>query len=174
MVCSRHHLTAMRLSRNLLVFTALCQSALAAAPTPVVPTRYEDRLVKESPFTTKRRVVTPPPGYFFADYSLAGVTPLQGGYLVTLFNRKNPEERISIPGNSLGFSVVEVHPGNEGPLSTSVTLSNGNQTGVVGFDEKLLVVKKATMAAKPKPSDPNVQMPGATPLSRPRVLPVTH
>jgi len=173
MVRSRHHLTIMHLSRNLLIAISLCQLAAAAAPTTVKPSRYEDRLVKESPFTTKPRVVNPPPEYAFADYSLAGVTPLQGSYLVTLFNRNKPGERISIPGNSFGFSVVEVHPGNEGPLSTSVTLSNGNQTGVVGFDEKLLVVK-APVAAKPQPSDPNVQMPGGSHLSRPRVIPATH
>jgi hypothetical protein len=157
---SRHHLTAMHLSRNLLIALSLCQLASAAAPTPVMPNRY-NRLVDNSPFTTKP---PPPAGPVtinpFEDYALGGVTPLEGTYLVTLFNKKKPEERVSIPGNTLGFKVVEVHPGKEGPLSTSVTISNGSRTGTVGFDEKLLVVK-----APPANKQPNGQpgQPGRTP-----------
>ncbi len=146
---SRHHLTAMHLSRNLLIAASLCQFVMAAAPTPIMPNRY-GRLWNDSPFTTKP---PPPAGPItinpFEDYALGGVTPLEGTYLVTLFNKKKPEERVSIPGNTLGFKVVEVHPGKEGPLSTSVTISNGSRTGTVGFDEKLLVVKAPPVNKQP-------------------------
>jgi hypothetical protein len=150
----------MHLSRNLLIAASLCQFVMAAAPTPIMPNRYS-RLVSDSPFTTK-----PPPPVAqiainpFEDYALGGVTPLEGTYLVTLFNKKKPEERVSIPGNTLGFKVVEVHPGKEGPLSTSVTISNGSRTGTVGFDEKLLVVK-APPANKQGNGQPG--QPGRTP-----------
>ncbi|OYV03709.1 MAG: hypothetical protein CFE26_20735 [Verrucomicrobiales bacterium VVV1] len=146
----------MHLSRNLLIAASLCQFAMAAAPTPVMPNRY-GRLWNDSPFTTKPIVVAPITVNPFEDYALGGVTPLEGTYLVTLFNKKKPEERVSIPGNTLGFKVVEVHPGKEGPLSTSVTISNGSRTGTVGFDEKLLVVK---VAVPPKQGGPHGVMPG--------------
>ena len=149
----------MHLSRNLLIAASLCQFAMAAAPTPPMPNRY-NRLVDNSPFTTKPIVVAPPTVNPFEDYALGGVTPLEGTYLVTLFNKKKPEERVSIPGNSLGFKVVEVHPGKEGPLSTSVTISNGSRTGTVGFDEKLLVVK---VAAPPKQQPGQPGQPGGQP-----------
>ncbi len=169
---SRHHLTAMHLSRNLLITLSLCQLAAASQPKSIKPGQY-DRLVKESPFTSKVRFVNPPPVDVFADYVLAGVTPLEGSYLVSLFDKKKPEERISIPGNSLGFRVVEVRPGNDGPLSTSVVIGNGTKTGVVGFDEKLLVLKSPT-TSKPQASNPNIQMPAGNHPPRPRVLPATN
>lgn len=143
---------AMHLSRNLLIAASLCQFAMAAAPTPVMPGRYA-RLWNDSPFTTKPIIEGPIVVNPFEDYALGGVTPLEGAYLVTLFNKKKPEERVSIPGNTLGFKVVEVHPGTKGPLSTTVVISNGNKTGVVGFDEKLLVVKTPP-PAKTQPGQP--------------------
>lgn len=149
----------MHLSRTLLIAVSLCHVAMAAAPTPVTPNRYS-RLWNDSPFTTKPIIVAPPTINPFEDYALGGVTPLDGTYLVTLFNKKKPEERVSIPGNTLGFKVVEVRPGKEGPLSTSVVISNGSRTGTVGFDEKLLVVK-APPANKQQPGRPGMPvMPG--------------
>lgn len=162
----------MPLSRNFLIALSLCQLALGSAPTSVKPDRY-GRLVNDSPFGTKRDIPKPAAPDLFADYSLAGVTPLEGGYLVSLFNKKKPEERISIPGNFLGLSVVEVRPGNDGPLSTTVVISKGSDVGVIGFDEKLLVLKTPA-TAKPKATNPNVQMPGGNVPPRPRVAPATN
>jgi hypothetical protein len=162
----------MHLSRNLLIAASLCQLAVASLPTSIKPSQY-DRLVTDSPFTTKLRAVSPPHVDVFADYVLAGVTPLDGSYLVSLFNRKKPEERISIPANALGFKLIEVRSGNDGPLSTSVVISHGNETGVVGFDEKLLVLKSSANT-KPQPAHPNAQISGGNHPPRPRVLPATH
>ena len=166
---SRHLLTTMHLSRNLLIAASVCQFAMAAAPAPVMPNRYS-RLVDNSPFTTKPIVVAPITVNPFEDYALGGVTPLEGTYLVTLFNKKKPEERVSIPGNTLGFKVVEVHPGKEGPLSTSVTISNGSRTGTVGFDEKLLVVKAPPANKQPNGQPGQPGQPGRT-AGVPAVLP---
>lgn len=140
-----------KISLVLIFATALAQAAPPSAPSPG---RYTP-LWNDSPFTTKpigpiENVVNP-----FEDYALGGVTPLDGGtYLVTLLNKKKPEERVSIPGNSMGFKVLEVRQGTKGPLSTAVMISNGVKTGLVSFDEKLLIIK-APVAAKQQPGQPN-------------------
>lgn len=148
-----------------IAFSALALAfspAHAAPPSPVTLTRYNS-LWNDSPFTTKPVIEGPVVLNPFEDYALGGVTPLDGGdYLVTLLNKKKPEERVSIPGNTLGFKVIEVHKGTKGPLSTTVMISNGVKSGLVGFDEKLLVLK-APVAAKPQPGQPG-QAPNGQPL----------
>ncbi len=126
--------------------------AHAAPPSPVSPGRYST-LWKDSPFTTKPIIEGPIDVNPFEDYALGGVTPVDGGdYLVTLFNKKKPEERIRIPGNTLGLKVKEVHPGSK-PLSTTVMITNGVKSGLVSFDDKLLAIK-APVAAKQQPGQP--------------------
>ena len=142
-----------RFSSSMILSISLAATALALPPSPVSPGRY-NTLWNDSPFTTKPVIVGETIINPFEDYALGGVTPLSGGaYMVTLFNKKKPEERVPIPGNNLGFKVVQVHQGTKGPLSTTVTISNGVKTGEVSFDEKLLVVKPP-VAAKPQPGQP--------------------
>ena len=144
----------MRLSKFILALAFSATVAQAAPPSPVAPSRYST-LWNDSPFTTKPIVEGPVAINPFEDYALGGVTPLDGGaYMVTLLNKKKPEERISIPGNTLGFKLVEVRKGTKGPLSTTAMISNGVKTGLITFDEKLLVIK-APPAAKQQPGQPN-------------------
>lgn len=149
--------------------------AHAAPPSPVGPSRYAG-LWNNSPFTTKPLVEGPIDVNPFEDYALGGVTPLDGGdYLVTLFNKKKPEERIRIPGNTLGLKVKEVHPGTR-PLSTTVMITNGVKSGLVSFDDKLLAIK-APVAAKQQPGQPNgqpqqpVQANNGQPVPQPQIQP---
>ncbi len=142
----------MRPSKFLAALILATSLAHAAPPSPVGLTRYAG-LWNNSPFTTKPIVEGPIDVNPFEDYALGGVTPVDGGdYLVTLFNKKKPEERIRIPGNTLGLKVKEVHPGTK-PLSTTVMITNGVKSGLVGFDDKLLAIK-APVAAKQQPGQP--------------------
>lgn len=139
----------------LTVATAVSLAIPLLAEPPSLPSlgRY-NALWSDSPFTIKPIVIetmTDP----FEDYALGGVTPLAGGaYLVTLLNKKKPEERIAIPGNTLGLKLVEVHAGTKGPLSTAVMITNGIKSGLVTFDDKLLVLK-APVVAKQQPVQAN-------------------
>lgn len=141
----------MRHSRFTAALILSASFAQAAPPNPVALGRYSG-LWNNSPFTTKPIVEGPVESNPFEDYALGGVTPLDGGdYLVTLFNKKKPEERIRIPGNTLGLKVKEVHPGSK-PLSTTVMITNGVKSGLVEFDKTL--VPKAPVAAKQQPGQP--------------------
>jgi hypothetical protein len=165
----------MRPSKFIAALILATSFAHAAPPNPVALGRYAG-LWNNSPFTTKPIVEGPIDVNPFEDYALGGVTPVDGGdYLVTLFNKKKPEERIRIPGNTLGLKVKEVHPGTK-PLSTTVMITNGVKSGLVGFDDKLLAIK-APVAAKQQPGQPNGQpvQPGQAnngqPVPQPQIQP---
>lgn len=89
------------------------------------------------------------------DYSLAGVSALEGGYSVVLINKKKREERIHLlPGlaNVQGFRVISVRQDPIEYKNTTVTIGYaGNKTGQIGYDEKFLALKARPMAAKKKP-----------------------
>ena len=129
--------------KALLLFPLLAVVAFADAPQKVPLTRYI-QLWSDSPFTRK-----PPPEHIVEstplhDYALGGVSPVDGGYFVILLNRKKPDERIIVqPGQPSEFRVLEVRHGGEGPLSTTVLVSSGGKSKLLGFDEKLLALKSA-------------------------------
>ena len=118
-----------------------------------------------SPFTTK-----PPPVAAAAvanpldDYALSGVAPIPGGYKVTLLNKKNPEQRITIPEDP-NFRIIAVNYQSGSPLGTTVRLVTGGKEGVVSFDEKLLTLKPAPAA----PQQPHAAMPPGQPPGMPAV-----
>lgn len=144
----KHSLSAL----STVVLTLLAQVALSAPPATPSPSRYST-LSTDSPFTTKPVVVGIEAPNPLEDYALGGITPLAGGnYMVTLLYKKKPDERIYIPGNKEGFKLLEVRPGTKGPLSTTAMISNGTKTGLVSFDDKLLVIK--ANVAKPQPGQP--------------------
>lgn len=166
----------------------LCSVALAAWAAADLPkkaplTKYSS-LIQSSPFTSK-----PPPAAPvqmanpLEDYSLSGVSPIAGGYQVTLINKKNPEERIPVRTNETnkqGFKILEVNRKEGNPLGTTVRISSGVGTGTVAFDEKYLTLitpPAAKPQANPQPqvgaahnpaTQPNTQL-GRQP--RPRVVP---
>jgi len=159
MVPTRRRVT-LAMKTTILLFIALAATTFAAPPRPVPTTRYT-RLWTDSPFTTK-----PPPQESapevnpLEDYALGGVSPMTGGYRVTLLNRKNPEERIVLPDNQ-DYKILSVQYSVGDPLGTTVRVSTGSKTGTVSFDKTLLTLKAAP-AAQPPPQ-PGQQMPPGMP-----------
>ncbi len=173
-------------SRILIAALALAGCAHADQPKKAPIMKYSS-LWTNSPFTSR----PPPPEAGPAinpleDYALAGVSPISGGYRVTLLNKKNPGERITVNSDEEkskhGFRIIEVirKPGN--PLGTVVHLSSGAVSGNVAFDEKLLTLAAAPVAAKANPQNPAAApatpqpkpgAPSAAPVRqpRPRVVP---
>ena len=156
-----------------IVLLTLSFSVWAAADLPKkAPYSKYVNLVQNSPFTSK----PPPPGPVelsdpLEDYVLSGVSPIAGGYRVTLLNKKSPEERISISSDEVnpkhGFKILEVKRKSGDPLGTTVRLSSGSVTGTVAFDEKMLTLAAAPVA-RPQP---NAQHPGAVPGAQPGMQP---
>lgn len=177
----------MKPSASILICTlALATWATADLPKKAPFSKYTG-LVQNSPFTSK----PPPPGPIalanpLDDYALSGISPIAGGYQVTLINKKNPEDRIPVRSNEKnkqGFKILEVNRKDGNPLGTTVKLSSSNGTGTVAFEDKYLTLAAAP-APKPQahaphpagipqahPGTPN--QPGQTParLPRPRVVP---
>lgn len=118
------------------------------------------------------------------DYALIGVSPIAGGYRVSLINKKNPEERLLVDTDNPAakFKILNVTRKPGDPLGTVVRLSTGTVTGTVTYDDKLLtlVAAPAKAAAPGQPPQPG-QPPGAQPPQpqpnpgqrqpRPRVVP---
>jgi hypothetical protein len=153
----------------ILVLTlALTGWAGADLPKKVLPTKYST-LVTNSPFTSK-----PPPPVGadpvdeLADYALGGVSPIIGGWHVTLLNKKKPDERITLDSDRPreGFKILGVTRKPGDPLGTVVRLTIGSSTGTVGFDEKLL-----TLAAPPAPKAAPKLPPGIHPQAQPQAQP---
>lgn len=146
----------------LLLSLALTGWAAADLPKKAPITKYTG-LWTNSPFTSKPPPPAPPDAVDpLSDYCLAGVSPVAGGYRVTLLNKKKPEERITVdPDNPKGdFKILEVTRKSGDPLGTTVRISSGAVTGTVSFDEKLLVLA-APPAVKTAPKPPTAGAPGA-------------
>ncbi|MEO5713861.1 MAG: hypothetical protein ABIT37_10280 [Luteolibacter sp.] len=157
--------------------------ASAELPKKMPVGRYSG-LWMSSPFTSK----PPPPGPMvegnpLEDYALIGVSPIAGGYRVSLINKKNPEERVLVDSDNPAskFKILNVTRKPGDPLGTVVRLTSGSVTGTVTYDEKLLTLaapaaKAAAPGQPPQPGQP--PMPGQPPnpnnpqrQPRPRVVP---
>jgi hypothetical protein len=171
--------------RIFLCSLALAGWTMAGLPKKAPITLYAG-LWTNSPFTSKP---PPPPPVEtvnpLEDYSLAGVSPIGGGYRITLLNKKKPEERLMIDTDKPKgeFKILEVMYTPGDPLATVVSLSTGSKTGTVAFDEKYLTLAAApTARANPK-SPTGIPIPGGQPAlqpgqqpqrqPRPRVVPPT-
>ena len=129
--------------------------AFAGAPVKKPDTSYS-HLSTNSPFTSK-----PPPGTKepeatpLDDWALGGVSEVEGGYMVTIFHKKNAGETQIIrpsgtmvkvkdemkwinPGAAGSYKVERVEYGKESWKDTVVYLSSGSRSDKVAFDEKLL------------------------------------
>ena len=136
-----------------------------------------------SPFTSKPPPSTGAPDVDpFADYALAGVSPIDGGYRVTLMNKKTPDERITVDSDNPNakFKILGVSRKDGDPLGTTVRLTSGSLTGTVSYDQKLLALAVAVpKVPKTPPGQPPVPgLPQGQPASgeqprqpRPRVVP---
>ncbi len=103
------------------------------------------------------------------DYALIGVSPIAGGYRVSLINKKNPEERMIVDTDNPAakFKILNVTRKPGDPLGTVVRLSTGTVTGTVTYDDKLLTLVAAPAKAPPgQPPQPG-QPPG-TPQPQPQ------
>jgi hypothetical protein len=158
--------------------------ATAELPKKMPVGRYSG-LWMSSPFTSK----PPPPGPMvegnpLEDYALIGVSPIAGGYRVSLINKKNPEERLLVdtdnPASKFKILNVTRKPGD--PLGTVVRLTTGSVTGTVTYDDKLLTLVAAPAKAAanvppgqpPNPGQPPGVQPQPNPAQRqprPRVVP---
>ncbi len=102
----------------------------------------------KSPFTTKP-VVEEDTKDQLEDWSLAGVSSNpNGGYSVTIFNKKDRENRIRLnsdgkyaENNASDFRILEVVQKGFDYKETTVKLAVGKQKGWVGYDESLIAIK---------------------------------
>lgn len=159
-------MTAKPLPLFLLILAA---TAAAGAPKAVPAGAYQS-LWTHSPFTSPAPIVAPVPvADPFANYALAGVSPVAGGYRVTLLDRTQPEERIVLPDN-LDFKILSVRYDSTNPLATTVRLSTGAVAGTVSFDSKLLTLKTASTSSPPGQAAADAPSNGGR-APRPRVSP---
>ncbi|WP_193211679.1 hypothetical protein [Luteolibacter marinus] len=184
----------------LLAFSSFVLAAGMACASPPAKKNVNsyNSLWTNSPFTSK----PPPPGPTEAadpigDWVLGGVSEIDGGYMVTIINKKNAGESQVIyphgirksagdemewiePGTAGAFAVDRVQYGTDSWKDTAVFLSSGGKVvGSVKFDDKLLTPTAAAPPPQPKPGQPAAK-PGTNPPTPPgvrqprqRVLPPT-
>jgi len=159
-------------------------AGIAGAEPPKKPalTTYT-KLWTDSPFTTK-----PPPAAAkeedsaMADWTLGGVSEVEGGYMVTLLHKKNAGESMILrpgniqkttadaiewlkPGDPGTFKLDRVEYGKGGWKDITVHLMAGTRSGVVRFDEKNLTPKASAPAQGNRPGQqvPGQPIPGQPP-----------
>lgn len=151
---------------------SLAAGTASAEPPKKPPLTTYTKLWSDSPFTTK-----PPPAAMkeedsaMADWTLGGVSEVDGGYMVTLLHKKNAGESMIIrprniqkvtadaiewlkPGDPGTFKLDRVEYGKGGWKDISVHLMAGTRSGVVRFDEKNLTPKASAPAAGTRPGQP--------------------
>lgn len=176
----------------LLTVLALAGTSPAVVPQKAPLSKYA-RLWSDSPFTSKPVIEGNLLNNPLEDYTLGGISPVGGGYRVTLLNKKKPDERIYVDPNMTDpkhdFKILGVTLKEGNPLGTVVKLSSGTVTGSVAFDEKYLTLAStagpkvvqapnrpgATYQPQPQPVPQPVPQTGQTTQrpQRPRVVPPT-
>jgi len=160
--------------RVLLIALALTGWVVADLPKKAPISKYT-RLWTESPFTSKPVVgPTGPVADPLGDYSLLGVSPVTGGYRVTLINKKDPAKRLIVESDkpAEGFKILGVTRKAGDPLGTVVRMSSGSVTGNVAFDPQLLTIAAAPAPVAPKGTQP--LLPGVAPGGVPGAPGVSH
>ena len=159
-------------------------TAFAAPPVKAPPTKYS-HLHTQSPFTVPpvvekvEKIDTT-----FDDWALGGVSEIEGGYMVTLINKKNQGETQVIkprgtvvskkdemewlnPGAPGSFKVERVTYGKTSWKETTVLVSSGGKTGTMKFDDKQLT---PAASAGPGPGQGQGRQPGV-PGQPPQIQP---
>ena len=142
----------------LLILPALTAVLHAGVPQKQPLGNYA-KLWTNSPFTAKPPVAgAAPVANPLEDYALLGVSPIgNNGYRVTLINKKQADQRITVETGETsadGLSIIKVNRTAGQPLKTTVEMASGSMQGTVSFDEKLLTI------AAPAPTAPPGQAPG--------------
>ena len=157
-------------------------TALSAAPPVKQPVTKYLHLSQNSPFTTKPVVTnTERVDTTFEDWALGGVSEVEGGYMVTLVNKKNQGETQIIkprgtvhnskdemkwinPGAPGSFKVEKVEYGKKSWKDTTVLISSGGKSATMKFDDKQMAPAAAAApvpGARPgqpgQPGQPQVQ-----------------
>jgi hypothetical protein len=140
-----------------LVCLIYCSATLADTPqkTPLYSTLWTN-----SPFTSKPPedgpISQPNP---LDNFILIGVAPVPGGHRITMTDKKDLKKRIVLePGTESKFKVVKVNRNPGVPLSTTVTLFDGNIEGDIRFEPKLV-----TLNAPAQTPDKSSLPPGLSP-----------
>lgn len=168
--------------------------AFAGAPVKKPDTSYS-HLSTNSPFTSKPPPKpTDPEATPLDDWALGGVSEVEGGYMVTIFHKKNAGETQIIrpngtlvkakdemkwinPGAAGSYKVERVEYGKESWKDTVVYLSSGSRSDKVAFDDKLLAPAASAAPAQNRgpgqPGQPNAQQPqpGAAAPGQPGIRP---
>lgn len=157
--------------RILLVALALTGWAVGDLPKKAPISKYT-RLWSDSPFTSKPVVLLAGPAVDpLKDYALLGVSPVTGGYRVTMLNKKDPSKRVIVESDrpAEGFKILGVTRKPGDPHGTVVRMSSGSVTGDVAFDKSLLALAPPPAQAAPKVGQnpqqllPQPQLPGVAP-----------
>ena len=150
-------------------FLAVCLmasgTAFAAGPPSKQSVSKYLHLSQKSPFTNEPTVdAGPRPVSVLDDWSLGGVSEVEGGYMVTLVNKKNQGETQIIkprgtvhstkdemkwinPGAPGSFKVDKVEFGKTSWKETTVMVSVGDEKGTMTFDDKQLAPAAAAAPA---------------------------
>ena len=161
---------------SLLLLPALTAVLHAGVPQKLPLSNYS-RLWTNSPFTSKPPTFgSGPIANPLDDYALLGVSPIGKGHRVTLINKKQPDQRITVETGKTsadGFSIIKVNRKAGQPLETTVEMASGSMQGTVSFDEKLLTIAAPPPVAPAAPAQAPQPIQGqATPVQpRPRVVP---
>ncbi|MBT7957990.1 MAG: hypothetical protein HN759_01535 [Akkermansiaceae bacterium] len=126
---------------------------VSAAPPKKPSVAHFMGLISSSPFTIK----PPPPERVKVetplerDWMLGSIRPIEGGYSVTLINKKNRKERIRfIPGFSAGeFQLLDVEQDTNNSSNSRVRVRKGSQEGWLSYDEKLIKVRPTSTKRVP-------------------------
>lgn len=149
-----------------LIFILATVLAQAAQPEKAPLARYT-QLWMESPFTSKP--IPPEAGPVFnplEDYALGGVSPILGGYRVTLLSKKTPGERIIVDSDNPNarFKIVSVQRAPSDPMGTVVHLTTqAGMSGSVAYQEELLTLNTAAAQVAPPQPVPADAPPGFNP-----------
>ncbi|MEK7949907.1 hypothetical protein [Luteolibacter soli] len=158
-------------------------TAFAAGPPVKKPVTSYLHLSQNSPFTTKPVVTAEHrEDTTFEDWALGGVSEVEGGYMVTLVNKKNQGETQVIkprgtvhstkdemkwinPGAPGSFKVDKVEFGKKSWKDTIVMVSVGDKKGTMKFDDKQMAPTAAAAAPggnRPpgQPGQPGQPQPG--------------
>lgn len=168
----------------------LVPAAFAGKPEKKPDTAYL-HLSSNSPFTSKPPPpVKPDEAPPLEDWALGGVSEVEGGYMVTLFHKKNAGEMQIIrpsgtlkkakdemewinPGAPGSYKVERVEYGKESWKDTVVYLNSGGRSDKVAFDDKLLAPAAAAAAPNQnRPPGPPQVLPGQpVPQVQPGMVP---
>jgi hypothetical protein len=136
----------------LIIALAASGAALAGVPEKAPIARYQS-LWLASPFTAKPTCELPPEAVTaHDDFTLGGVSPIPGGYRVTIFPKTGNLDRILLDSGETvaGIAIHRVEFNAADPLDTVVYLKSGALTAPLRFDRQALDSKSQPASAPAK------------------------